>query len=51
VGSRAEWNWKIGLERMRSAGAIISSTETIMYELLRSSDSPAFKQLLPHLKG
>ena len=51
VGSRAEWNWKIGLERMRAAGAIISSTETIMYELLRSSDSPAFKQLLPYLKG
>ena len=51
VGSRAEWNWKIGLERMRTAGAIISSTETIMYELLRSSDSAAFKELLPYLKG
>lgn len=51
VGSRAEWNWKIGLERMRTAGTIISSTETIMYELLRSSDSAAFKELLPYLKG
>ncbi|PYX88381.1 MAG: hypothetical protein DMG68_08655 [Acidobacteria bacterium] len=51
VSSRAEWNWKIGLERMRSAGAIISSAETILYELLRSSDSPAFKELLPYLKG
>jgi len=27
VSSRTKWNWKIGLERMRSAGAIISSTE------------------------
>jgi isochorismate hydrolase len=26
VGSRSEWNWKIGLDRMRAAGAIISST-------------------------
>jgi nicotinamidase-related amidase len=51
VSSRADWNWKIGLERMRAAGAIISSAETIMYELLRSSDSPAFKELLPYLKG
>jgi nicotinamidase-related amidase len=51
VSSRAEWNWKIGLERMRAAGAIISSTEMIMYELLRSSGSPAFKELLPFLKG
>jgi nicotinamidase-related amidase len=51
VSSRTEWNWKIGLERMRAAGAIISSTEMIVYELLRSSGSPAFKELLPHLKG
>ena len=51
VSSRTEWNWKIGLERMRSAGAVISSTEMMMYELLRSSGNPAFKELLPHLKG
>lgn len=50
VSSRTEWNWKIGLERMRSAGAIISSAEMMMYELLRSSGSPAFKELLPYLK-
>ena len=51
VGSRAEWNWKIGLERMRAAGAVISSTEMMIYELMRSSSSAAFKELLPHLKG
>jgi nicotinamidase-related amidase len=51
VSSRTEWNWKIGLERMRAAGAIISSTEMILYELLRSSGSSAFKELLPYLKG
>lgn len=51
VSSRTEWNWKIGLNRMRSAGAIISSTEMMIYELVRSSSSSAFKELLPHLKG
>src|SRR5690349_8436911 len=51
VSSRTEWNWKIGLERMRAAGAVISSTEMMIYELLRSSASAAFKELLPHLKG
>jgi nicotinamidase-related amidase len=51
VGSRTEWNWKIGLERMRAAGAVISSTEMMIYELMRSSSSPAFKEMLPHLKG
>jgi nicotinamidase-related amidase len=50
VSSRTEWNWKIGLERMRAAGAIISSAEMMMYELLRGSGSPAFKELLPFLK-
>jgi nicotinamidase-related amidase len=51
VSSRTEWNWKIGLERMRAAGAVISSTEMIIYEMLGSSDAPAFKELLPYLKG
>jgi nicotinamidase-related amidase len=51
VSSRTDWNWKIGLERMRVAGAVISSTEMMIYELMRSSSSPAFKELLPHLNG
>ena len=51
VSSRTEWNWKIGLDRIRDAGAVISSTEMMMYELLRSSSAPAFKELLPYLKG
>lgn len=50
VSSRSEWNWKIGLERMRAAGAVMSSTEMMIYELMRSSGSEAFKQILPHLK-
>ncbi len=51
VSSRTEWNWRIGLDRMRAAGAIISSTEMMIYELMRSSSSAAFKELLPYLKG
>ncbi len=51
VSSRTELNWRVGLDRMRSAGAILSSTEMMIYELLRSSGAPAFRELLPHLKG
>jgi len=51
VSSRTEWNWKLGLERMRAAGALISSAEMMVYELLRSSGAPGFKELLPYLKG
>jgi nicotinamidase-related amidase len=50
VGSRSEWNWKVGLERMRAAGAVISSTEMMMYELLRCSGTAQFKELLPYIK-
>ena len=50
VGARAEWNWKVGLERMKAAGAVISSTEMMIYELLRCSGTPAFKELLQYLK-
>ena len=51
VSSRAEWNWRVGLDRMRGAGAVISSTEMMTYELLRSSGSPAFREMLPYLKS
>jgi nicotinamidase-related amidase len=50
VSSRSEWNWKVGLDRMRAAGAIVSSTEMAIYELLRSSAAPGFREILPHLK-
>lgn len=50
VSSRTEWNWKIGLERMRAAGAVISSTEMVIYEALRSSGTSAFKDMLQYLK-
>jgi nicotinamidase-related amidase len=50
VSSRAEWNWKIGMRRMEAAGALISSTETIIYELLRGSGTAEFKEMLKHLK-
>jgi nicotinamidase-related amidase len=51
VSSRTELNWRIGLDRMCAAGAILSSTEMMIYELLRSSGAPAFRELLPYLKG
>ncbi len=50
VSSRSEWNWKIGLDRMKAAGAVISSTEMMIYELLRASGTAAFKEMLQYLK-
>jgi nicotinamidase-related amidase len=50
VSSRTELNWKLGLNRMQAAGAVISSTEMMIYELLGKSGTPAFKEMLKHLK-
>ena len=50
VSSRTELNWQIGLDRMRAAGAVISSTEMIIYEALGSSGTAEFKDMLKHLK-
>jgi nicotinamidase-related amidase len=51
IGSRVRWNWDIGIDRMRTAGAVISTTEMMIYELLRCSGTQEFKQILPYLKG
>ncbi len=50
VSSRTELNWKLGLNRMQAAGTVISSTEMMIYELLGKSGTPAFKEMLKHLK-
>jgi nicotinamidase-related amidase len=50
VSSRTELNWKLGLERMKEAGAVISSAEMMIYELLSKSGSAEFKEMLQYLK-
>ncbi|MFI5173314.1 MAG: hydrolase [Terriglobia bacterium] len=50
ISSRSDFNWKIGLDRMKDAGGLLSSTEMIIYELLGRSDTPEFKAMLAHLK-
>lgn len=50
TSSRSAQNWQIGVKRMERAGAVISSTEMMIYELLGRSDTPEFKSILPLLK-
>jgi nicotinamidase-related amidase len=51
VGSRTEENSRVGLSRMERAGALLSSAEMAIYELLGRSDGEAFKKMLPYLKA
>jgi nicotinamidase-related amidase len=50
VSARTAANHQLGLKRMESAGCVISSTEMMMYELLRRSGTAQFKEMLPFIK-
>jgi nicotinamidase-related amidase len=45
VGSRTEENRALGLHKAEQAGAVLTSVETALFELLRGSDAPEFKQV------
>jgi nicotinamidase-related amidase len=45
VVSRAKHNWRVGLGLAERAGAIITSTETLVFDLLKKADSDDFRAL------
>ena len=45
VGSRNPYDKKIAIRRMRRTGAVVTTTEAILFELCRSSKDPAFKTI------
>jgi hypothetical protein len=45
VGSRAASNRELGLHKMERAGAVLTSVETALFELLGRSDAAEFKQV------
>ena len=50
VDSRTDENWRVGLELMREAGAMITSTETIIYQILNKAGTKEFKEMLKKIK-
>jgi nicotinamidase-related amidase len=46
VSSRTAENYRLGLERMRDAGAVIASSEMALFELLGRAATDEFKQVL-----
>lgn len=50
VSSRTAENKAIGLQKMKDAGASITSVEAALFELLRVAEGPAFKQIIRILK-
>ena len=45
VISRTEANRAVGLQLSEKAGATLTSTEAVLFDLLGSSDTPEFKEL------
>lgn len=50
VSSRTQQNKEIGLQRMKGAGASVTSVETALFELLRVAKGDPFKQMLRIVK-
>ncbi len=51
VTSRSAYNREIGLRRLDRAGVVISSTEMILFELLKQAGTPEFRAALPMIKN
>jgi len=50
VSSRTPENYRFGLDRMRAAGAVLVSTEMVLFELLERAGTDEFKQILNLVK-
>ncbi len=50
MSSRTPENYRLGLDRMRAAGAVVVSTEMVLFELLGQAGTPEFKQILALVK-
>ncbi|MBC8420855.1 MAG: hydrolase [Desulfobacterales bacterium] len=50
VDSRTGDNWNIGLSLMKEAGAVITSTETVVFQILKRAGTKEFKEMLKVIK-
>ncbi len=50
ICSRTEENWRTALEYMRDAGAVITCTETVLFQLLKVAGTEEFKKISQRIK-
>ncbi len=50
VCSRIRENWKTGVEFMREAGAVVTGTETALFQLLKAAGTEEFKKISQRIK-
>lgn len=50
VGSRVRLDHDTALDRMRQAGVVVTTVESVLFELCRRCDTPRFKRMLDIIK-
>jgi nicotinamidase-related amidase len=50
VSSRRAFDCEVALQRMRQAGAVVTTVESVIFELLGQAGTDAFKQVLKIVK-
>jgi nicotinamidase-related amidase len=50
VCSRFDENYRSGLELMRDVGAVVTNTETVVFDVLKCAGTPEFKAISPLVK-
>lgn len=45
VTSRTQASWRLAMEQLRQAGAVVTSTETVLFQLLGQADTDEFREL------
>ena len=51
IGSRGKLDWKLALKRMASSGAVITTTDAILFEWCETAGTAEFKQLSKLVTG
>jgi nicotinamidase-related amidase len=51
ISARTSFNLNIGINRLKQAGAVITSTEMLIFELLLKAGTNNFKKMLPVIKN
>lgn len=51
VGSRHDLDYDVALLRMQQAGAVVTTVESVIYELMHDSGHPAFKKVVALIKA
>jgi len=50
ISARTESNWRLGLDKMRQGGVLLSSVEMALFEMLHEAGTPEFREILQIVK-